>query len=280
MLTALFRGWVTAGRLWPFVTVLWLINAVFGVLFFLASSYWLSLALDHSLATRTLLRDLDPNVLVDLYHHHGESFRLLLVTAVLLAIGYLLLWFWLHGTVIFAVRAEKGTLSRAAWRAGLHTTAAMAWLFLVAALALALLTGVVGAAAWGFWRWTIANPAPMLPYQILAAAGLIWAGGAVLLTAVHDHARIRVCATGEGVWTSYRWAWGFVWRGGEGAFLLAVALHLVALSLWVTHQSIGMAFPVGALVGVAGALVWGQMFLFVRMWIRVWFFAAQNELQG
>jgi hypothetical protein len=280
MLAALFRGSVKAVRLWPLVTVLWLINAVFGILFFVAAAYWLSLALDHSLATRTLLRDLDPNVLVDFYHHHGESFRLLVAVAALMAIGYVLLWFWLHGTVIFAVRAQRGTVSRAAWRSGLHTTAGMAWLFLIAAVALAILTGLVAVAAWAAWRWTIASPAPMLTYRIIGAAALIWVGGVVLLTAVHDHARIRVCATGEGPWAAYGWAWRFVLRGGEKAFLLAAALQLIALSLWVTHQSIGMAFPVGALVGLAGALVWSQMFLFVRMWIRVWFFAAQSELQG
>jgi hypothetical protein len=262
------------------VTVLWLINAVFGILFFLAASYWLSLALDDSLATRTLLRDLDPNVLVDLYQHHAESFRLLIVIAALMSVGYVLLWFWLHGTVIFAVRAQQGTLSRAAWRSGLHTTTAMAWLFVIAAVALSILTGLVAWAAWAVWRWTISSPAPMLTYQVLGGAGLIWLVGLVFLTAVHDHARIRVCLTGEGFWTAYRWAWWFVLRGGEKAFLLGAILQFIVASLWVTHQSIGMAFPVGALVGVAGALIWGQIYLFVRMWMRVWFFAAQSELHG
>lgn len=279
MLTALLRGGLKAGRLWPFVTVLWLINGVFGILFSVAAGYWLSLALDHSLATRTLLHDLDPNVFVDLYHHHGESFRLLVVIAGLMAVGYLVLWFWLHGTVIFAVRASKDTVSRAAWRSGLHTTAAMAGLFALAAAALALLSGVVGAAAWGAWWWTIASPAPMRTYQIVGVTALIWVIGVVFLTAVHDHARIRVCATGEGVWRVYRWAWSFVLHGGDRAFLLAATLQLVALSMWVTYHSVSMAFPVGGLAGVIVSLLWGQMFLFARLWMRVWFFAAQGELQ-
>ena len=171
-------------------------------------------------------------------------------------------------------------MPRAAWRSGLHTTAAMGWLFVVATVVLALFSGLVGTAVWAVWRWTIASPAAMRTYQILAAGGSVWVIGTVFLTAVHDHARIRVCATGEGVWASYRWAWGFVSWGGERAFLLAALLQLVAVSFWVTHQSIGLAFPVSALVGVAGALLWGQLLLFARMWIRVWFFAAQSELQG
>jgi hypothetical protein len=101
----------------------------------------------------------------------------------------------------------------------------------------------------------------------------------LLLTAVHDHARIRVCATGEGFWTAYRWAWRFILGGGERAFLLAAALQLISLSIWVTYQSVSMAFPAGSIVGVFGSLFWGEMFLFVRMWMRVWFFAAQSELQ-
>ena len=77
-----------------------------------------------------------------------------------------------------------------------------------------------------------------------------------------------MCLTGEGALAAYRWAWAFVLRGGERAFLLAVLLQLAALSIWVIYRSIGMMLPVGAIAGIVASLLWGQMFLFARMWVR------------
>jgi hypothetical protein len=36
---------------------------------------------------------------------------------------------------------------------------------------------------------------------------------------------------------------------------------------------------VAVLLGVAWSFVWGELFLLARMWVRLWFFAAQSELQ-
>ncbi len=35
-----------------------------------------------------------------------------------------------------------------------------------------------------------------------------------------------------------------------------------------------------AVLGLTGSLLWGEAVLWVRLWVRVWFFAAQNELQA
>ena len=36
----------------------------------------------------------------------------------------------------------------------------------------------------------------------------------------------------------------------------------------------------GEILGVTGSLLWGELFLGLRVWMRIWFFAAENELQG
>ena len=93
--------------MWPLAVVFWLINALFGVLFALAAGYWLRMRLDGSLATRTLLENLDANVLVDLYLHHGEGLRMLLVVAALLARCTPLLWWWLHAVIILGLQRGR-----------------------------------------------------------------------------------------------------------------------------------------------------------------------------
>ncbi len=277
MSSAYLRGAVLAGRSWLLALVLWGINALFGVVFAFAGGYWLSLALDGSTATRTLLKDLDPNVLIDLYYHHGMSFRMLVVLAAFMGVVYALLWCWLHGVVIASVKGVSGSASET-WRRGLESAPVFSRLLVVASVVLAAFTALIGGAAWAAHRWTIASPSALLPYGIAAVAAVLWVIGAVFLTAVHDHARIRACA-GGGAWAAYRWAWRFVVRGGERAFLLAAALQATGFALWIGHQAVSMKVPVTAIVGVTGSLLWGEVFLLARMWMRVWFFAAQSQLQ-
>jgi hypothetical protein len=277
MIRAFRRGLRTAAGRWPVALALWLIGVVSGAGFALAAAFWLGDALDASLATKTLLRDLDPNVFVDLYFHHWEGLRMLLPFAILMAAGYLLLWVWLHGVVVVAVRWREAT-SRAAFRRGLETGPAYARLLLAAVLALAAFSTLVGGATWAGMRWAEGSSTALLGDSLIGGGVMLWSIGYVFLTAVHDHARIRVSATGERALAAYRWAWAFVLRGGERAFALALLLQLSAALLWAGFQLLSRRVPVGALLGVAWSFVWGELFLLVRMWVRVWFFAAQNEL--
>jgi hypothetical protein len=34
-----------------------------------------------------------------------------------------------------------------------------------------------------------------------------------------------------------------------------------------------------AALGLTGSLLWAEAYLVARAWVRVWFFAAENELQ-
>jgi hypothetical protein len=156
----------------------------------------------------------------------------------------------------------------------------MAALFLIALAALALWSAAVGGAAYGMIRATRADPSPLIWYRIAGAAALLWVPGYVWLVAVHDHARIRACATGAGALAAYAWAAAFVTRGGERAFALALLLQLSAVSIWAAYQAVNLNFPMGAVLGLTGSLVWGEAFLLGRAWVRVWFFAAQNDLQA
>jgi len=269
-----------AVQCWPLVFVLWLVNVAFGAAFFLASSVWLNHALDDSLPTRTLLYDLDPNVFIDLYYRYDTGFLMLFGIACLMAVVYLLVWCWLHAGLIFQ------TYSKGKMRLGnalLHATEVflrMVQLLVIAALMLALLTGVVGGAAWCALAVTVASPSEIGWYQIGAVAGAVWLAGYVCLVAIHDHARIRACASGENAVRSYWWAVRFVVRGGEHAFLLAVVLNVTAMITWAAFQAVGGTLQPDKGFGMAGILVWGELFLFVRMVLRVWFFGAQGDLQS
>ena len=279
MLRAYLAGARAAAKRWPLIVVLWLIAAAFGLIFALASGAWLTDALDGSLATRTLFRAIDPDVLVDLWYHHREGLDALLVLALVLAAVHTVLWWWLHGVVICTLQQPAGE-RESVWTRGLELAPLMARLFVVALVLLALFSAGVGGAAWGLMRWTRSAPAALIWYQIGAVAAVLWAIGYVFLVAVHDHARLRAVRSGEGALSAYRWAFAFVARGGEGAFALACALQLSSLVLWAAYQAVGLSFPMTALLGLTGSLLWGEAFLWVRLWVRVWFFAAQNELQA
>ena len=155
----------------------------------------------------------------------------------------------------------------------------MAQLFVLAMVVLALFSGAVGGAAYALLRWTRTSPSALIWEEIAAVAAVVWVIGYVFLVAVHDQARLRACRTRQGALSAYRWALGFVRRGGEGAFPLACALQVSGLAVWLGYQVVGLTFPMTALLGLTGSLLWGETYVLVRLWVRVWFFAAQNELQ-
>jgi hypothetical protein len=279
MRAALVRGARRAAVCSPLVVVLWFVNGLFGAFAALASGTWLFVALDGSLATRTLLKDLDPEVFVDLYARHGAGFRMLLVVLAVLAVAYLLLWFCLQAAIILAVREGTRAALREVWTRGVETAPRMATLFVIAALAMLAWSGAVGGAVWGLLEASRTSPAAMVWAYIVGSGFFLWGAGAVFLVAVHDHARIRACATAGGASSTYRWAFRFVLRGGERAFALALVLQACGFLIWMGYQWVGLSVPVNELIGVTGSLLWGQAFMLARMWVRVWIFAAQGEIQ-
>jgi hypothetical protein len=286
MLRSYLLGAGAATRRWPLIVTLWMIGAVFGTGFALASGTWLTEALDGSLATRTLARAIDANVLVDLWYHHAEGLHMLLVLAIVLAVIHTVLWWWLHGVIVVSLQhdaAERGGelgQSRGVWTGGLALAPVMAQLFAIALIVLSLFSAAVGGPAYLLVRWTRSEPAAYIWYEIGGAALAMWLLGWVFLVAVHDHARLRAGRTGESAFAAYRWAFAFVLHGGERAFLLACALQLTGLALWLAYHAVAVGVPMSAILGLTGSLLWGEAFLLLRVWVRVWFFAAQNELQS
>src|SRR5262245_31382849 len=279
MLRAYLAGARAAVRRWPLVVLLGLITAAFGFAFALSSAAWLGDALEGSLETRMLRHNIDANVLVDLWYHHREGLHMLLVVAVVLAAAHTVLWWWLHGVVICSLQRPPGEAG-SIWTRGLQLAPVMARLFAVALLMLALFSGAVGGGAYALLRWTRSSPQALIWYQIGGAAALVWVLGYVFLVAVHDHARLHAARSGAGALPAYGWAFGFVLHGGERAFPLACALQLTGLALYLAYQAVSLNVPINYLLGLTGSLLWGEAFLWLRMWIRVWFFAAQNELQA
>lgn len=279
MLRAYLRGAGIAARHWLLISGVFLAAASFGLTFAFASGAFLSDALEGSLATRTLFKELDPNVLVDLWFHHGEGLRMLAVVAVILAIGHTMAWWWLHAVMIVAVQGDGGTPPERKRRV-LEVTPTIAQLFVLAVFAMLAWIACVVAPTYLAMRATRSDPSAWVWYRLWAAAAVVWLSGYVFLVAVHDHARIRACRTPHGAIACYRWALGFVLRGGERAFLLALLLQATALGLWAAYQLSSFAIPMTAVLGVTGSLAWGALYLWLRIWMRLWFFAAQSQLHS
>ncbi|MFN8643314.1 MAG: hypothetical protein U0802_17250 [Candidatus Binatia bacterium] len=271
MWSAYAGGFRAMLRRWRLVLALWLVGVAVGGAFALAAQAWLALALDGSLATRTLAHHLDPDVFVDLWYHHGEGLRMLAAVAAVLATLHALLWWYLDGVVVVAVRGDAAT----PWRDGVALAPVMARLALLAWLVALAWSGAVAGPAWAALRSTREHPGAFVWYQIAGAALVLWLPGMALLVAVHDHARLRAGLTGAGAWRAYAWAARFVGWGGQRAAALALALQLSAAGLFAVGEYAAMtpAFDVTA------SLLVGEVALLARSALRVWFFTAQRRLQ-
>jgi hypothetical protein len=109
----------------------------------------------------------------------------------------------------------------------------------------------------------------------------VLAGVAVVLflATVHDHARIRIATKGVGPLRAFGWAVGFVGRREGQALPLVLLLLISSLMIWVVYRSVGLLIATDSASGVALSLLWGELLLLVRMFLRVWWFAAETYLQ-
>jgi len=257
--------------------MLFLANLVFGLIFAAASWLWLSMALGESLATRTLLTNLDLDVFVDLFVYHSGSLRMLLIGGVALAVVFALLGVWSSAVTVAAV-AEDFTLS-GSLRRGLELYPKYFGLWLLANAFNAASIAAAFFVGRALTRWTVESPVEATFYWSFAAGVLVGALLLLFFATVHDHARIHCALVGTGAARAYAWALGFVTREWR-AVPLAVLLFATGFVAWVVYQTVGMLIATDSASRVPLSLVWGETLLLCRMLIRVWSFAAGTELQN
>lgn len=272
------RGYRSALRRWPLVLLLFVATVVPGLVFSAAAWSWLANALDKSLATRTLLTDLDMNVFVDLIGHHGESLRMLGLSGLLLLAVCWLVNVWLNAVTIIAV-GDDLPLAAAAHR-GVDLYLTFLGLDCLALFVDVLLLAATLAVGRWLTHWTADNPSEIAVYLFIGASALI--AGALLLffTATHDHARIHSAATGSSAAAAYVWAVAFVVSRERRALPLLAMLLATGGAGWVVYQAVGRLFVTTTTTAVLGSLLWGEALMLCRMFLRVWTFAAQTELQN
>lgn len=270
------------GAVWrsSLVLLVWAMGALFALAFSLSAGHWLDLALDGSLTTATLLRDLDANVLIELWRYHHESLAQLFVIALLLVLTNVALGIGLNAGLAGTTQDPGvAVLPREFWRRGfaLYPVCARLW-GLATAIVIALLAAITVTARL-LVRWLSESPSEM-PYYYIYGTAFVLAGTMLIgLVTVHDHARIYAARRGVGALRAYRWALWFVTRGDARALLLAVTLLLCGGLVWLVYQSLATLLPPTTTFGMNLSLLWGQVFLLARAFLRVATFVAESELQ-
>jgi hypothetical protein len=274
---AYINGFALALRRWPVVLVLFLVSVLAGGSFAAAAWFWLASALGSSLATRTLLTDLNVQVFIDLFIHHRESLKILLLAGAILTVAFGVLGVWLNATAIAAVGEETSTTSCLLGGIQLYPTYLGLWVLSNGGL----LASAVTLVFFGRWltRWTAESPAEMTPYWIGAGTALVVALVWLFFATVHDHARIRSWAVGVGAVRAFGWALVFVGRRQTRALPLAVLLVGTSAALWAVYQGLSHHLAANSALGVTLSLLSGEALLLARMFLRVWWFGAETHLQ-
>jgi hypothetical protein len=138
---------------------------------------------------------------------------------------------------------------------------------------------VVFVPGWWLTRWTAESAAEMTTYWIVAGGALVGAPLVFFFVTVHDHARIRSQAAGVGALRAFGWALAYVGRRQRRALPLAVLLLGTSVGLWAVYQSLSDHIATNSASGVTLSLLSGEALLFVRMFLRVWWFGAEMHLQ-
>ncbi len=243
--------------------ILYAASAALAFLFGSLAWSWLERSLDSSLPSRTLLTDLDANVVVDLLVHHGESLRMLLGQGILVLIAGLLISVWTQAAVAISFTSDATvgeSLRLARSRLG---TFGLLWLLNVSVTALAL-------AALGLILYLATKTSLVLFNERIG--NLLWGtalllGGCLVLvsSAIHEQARIHSAATDREAVQAWNWALRFTTVKTPLPMLIALgAMGVQALSYGI-YWAGSELFVVTNSTTLGLSLIWGQLWLMVRI---------------
>ncbi len=262
---------------WP--VVLFLYAALMAPTLIFGAVAWarLQVALDRSLAGRTLLKDVDLNVFVDLFVHRKDAIVGIGIAAVLLIAGSMMVWIWLQASMIAALSDDESLGDAMRRGAEVFGLCFRLWLItIVVNLAIVACFYFLGRAV--LW-WTAESTAEMTRYWVIGGCGLAAALLLLLSMVVHDHARIRGVSTDVDALAAYRWGLRFCLHDERRTVLLAIVALGAGLVLWSLYQGAARLVSVTSAPGVVTSLLWGQVLIVARVSGRFWYFAAANELQ-
>jgi len=276
--TAYFTGLRIALRRWPVVLILLFATVATGFAFAAMTWVWLSEALDSTLATRTLLTDLDMNVFIDLFAHHAEGFRMLVTGGATLAVIFALAGIWMNATAVVAVTSDHRAAECLRRGLSLYPTYLRLWIMMV----LLNVGGAGGAFFFGraLTRWTAESANEASFYWALAAGTLIATALVIFFTTAHDHARVHCALTGKGAGRALVWALRFITVQERRALPLSVLLLATGLAAWMAYQAVAMLVRTDLTTGVLLSIVWGEALIVARMLLRIWAFGAAATLQA
>ncbi len=265
-------------RHWPVVVFLYAALLAPTLIFGAVAWARLQVALDRSLAGRTLLKDLDLNVFVDLFVHRKDAMVGIGIAASLIAAGALMVWIWLQASTI-AAASDDESLSDAL-RRGSEVFPAFFRLWLIAVVVNVAIVALFYCVSRALLWLTAESVSELTPYWVVGACGL--AAGLVLLLSmvVHDHARIHCVAAEVDAFAAYRWALRFCLRDERRTVQLALVAFGAGLALWSIYQGVAALVPTTATPGVVTSLLWGQALILARVAARFWYFAAAHEMQA
>ncbi|MBI3782514.1 MAG: hypothetical protein HY270_03835 [Deltaproteobacteria bacterium] len=270
-------GGVIARQCMSVTLALFAANLAAGGVFMALGWAWLATNLDGSLASRTLLTDLDMNVFVDLVRHEHAGSGLVLSQGIVLLTVALGFWTWLNGMAAASVSTR--TPLRQSCNASLQLYPRLLFLGVVILVSQVVAAAAVFLTAHELTALTIGFATEMSSSGIWVVCLLLGGSVAFLISAIHDHARLHCLATDSTAWRSVTWATRFLLRRAPRALRANLTIGAVAVSTWVIYQSVATMIPGDRMPGVVCLLIWGQAYLMTRMFLRVWLFATESTLQ-
>lgn len=264
---ALGLGATVVTRAWRVWLLLWALTLAFAAVLVLPAAAILHADLGHSLYAARMFGNFDPQWTAEFLLKTGDA-PLITVPplAAALALAYLLLMTFLNGGVL-AVFTQSSAFwpgcGRNFWRLLRLLLASLVCYALVVAVNLGL--GKIGGRIWG--EGMVERPVVIFGWVRAGIIVLL----VLLVNMVFDYAKIRAVAWNSTLLRSIRFVAGNFIRTATTYALLCVLAAALAAVYWCASS----VLPRTALGWLIVVLVVQQIFVVVRVWVRLLFFASQ-----
>jgi len=271
-----------ATRASKMVSLLWLVNILFGSIVYFLTSRMITGAVGRTVLAEDLVASFDFRVLSDVLVHQGQEVRTIVFAAGLVLSAFSVIALFLKGGILFTLMQPANTEAERAGFAGTFFQGG-------------------GKFFCRFFRLCVYSLLPWLVFLLLNAlfhplGKIVTAGGAreglavtvlwvrigigvflfLLLRMILDYARIRIVVSDTGhVFKSLWWAVGFVFRRFGKTLVLYYLVLITGAAICGFLYILKTILPAESLPVVMMAFIVGQILIAARGWVLIFLQAAQ-----
>lgn len=277
--TAYIKGLFKSASYWKMLVLVWTLNLLMALLLAIPFYVVSKSTAGNSMLPHKLLSEFNFTAVVEWLRESGNIPGAFIILAASIAVAYYLLWIFLSGGIIQSLNKSRFTKKRF-WKGSAKNFfrfMGVSAIILIVQIILAVIVFVGVSAVFKGLKETAVSEDEYVRWILRGAALFIlfW----LFWSAVSDYAKFYLLENKSiNVFGAFFRTFIFVFKRFFKVYLLRLFLFLTPLPIWYIFWKLSGSVAGATGVGLIILFLIRQIFLIVRIWVRVWVYSSQLKM--